>query len=83
MKLFNLLILIAMLPAQFSCNSVDTNSNIQKDTTTISSPPDSAADQTFTTDWKTLTKDFMTWYNYTYSNIRLSQYSFIARFYWA
>ncbi len=33
----------------------------------------SVSDQIFTTDWKTLTKDFMTWYNYTYYNVRLSQ----------
>jgi thiol-disulfide isomerase/thioredoxin len=72
MKLFYLQLLIATIPAQFSCNSVDTNSNIQKDITIISSS-DSAADQTFTPDWKMLTKNFMTWYNYTYYNIRLSQ----------
>jgi thiol-disulfide isomerase/thioredoxin len=33
----------------------------------------SVSNKVFTTDWTTLTKDFMTWYNYTYYNIRLSQ----------
>lgn len=27
----------------------------------------------FTTDWSSLTKDYMTWYEYTYYNVRLSQ----------
>lgn len=27
----------------------------------------------YTTDWRTLTDDYMTWYTYTYNNIRLSQ----------
>lgn len=73
MKNFYLLLLIAIIHFQFSCNSVETKRNFTKDNTIKSGASDSVSDQTFTTDWETLTKDFMTWYNYTYYNVRLSQ----------
>lgn len=56
--------------SEFSCNNVETKSNPE---TIHSLASDSVLDKTFSTDWKTLTKDFMTWYNYTYYNIQLSQ----------
>ena len=34
---------------------------------------DSVSDKLFVTNWKTLTKNFTTWYNYSYYNIHLSQ----------
>ena len=73
MKNFYLLLLIVTIPTQFSCNSVETKRNSTKEKTINSNTPDLVSDQAFTTDWKTLTKDFMTWYKYTYYNVRLSQ----------
>src|SRR5213075_2723831 len=73
MKNFYLLFLIATIHSQLSCNSVETKRNSTKDKTINSGASDSISDQAFSTDWKTLTKDFMTWYNYTYYNVQLSQ----------
>ena len=72
MKNFYLLLLIAIIHSQFSCNSVETKKIFAKDKTIASGTSDSVSDRTFPID-STLTKDFMTWYNYTYYNIRLSQ----------
>ena len=79
MKIFYLLLLIAILHSQFSCNNFETNNNskVNKGQTTNPGITDSVSTKVFSTDWKTLTKDFMTWYNYTYYNVRLSQ-DFIA-----
>lgn len=75
MKNFFLLLLIAIILSQFSCNNIETkrNSTQNKDQTVNAGIIDSVSTKVFTTDWKTLTKDFMTWYNYTYYNVRLSQ----------
>jgi len=70
-----LLLIIAIIHSQFSCNNIDTNRNstVTKENTVNAKITDSVSDKIFTTDWKTLTKDYMTWYNYTYYNVRLSQ----------
>lgn len=72
MKLFSSLLFIATT-VLFSCNAVDTKSSSPKDTILHTAAAVSVLNQAFTTDWKTLTNDFMTWYNYTYNNVRLSQ----------
>ncbi len=73
-KFFSTL-LIAMIYSQFSCNNVETKKipTENKDETPNSEINDSISNKVFTTDWKTLTKDFMTWYNYTSYNVHLSQ----------
>ena len=73
MKNFYLLLLIATIHFQISCNSVDKKEKSTKEKTTNSEAADLVSDQTFNTDWNTLTKDYMTWYKYTYDNVRLSQ----------
>ena len=73
MKHFYLLLLIATIQFQISCNSVDKKEKSIKEKTTNSEAADLVSDQTFNTDWNTLTKDYMTWYKYTYHNVRLSQ----------
>lgn len=75
MKNFYLLLLIAIIHSEFSCNSVEPKRN--STTNMNSGTSGSVSDQTYTTNWETLTKDFRTWYNYTYHNVRLSQ-DFIA-----
>lgn len=72
MKLFSSLLFIATT-VLFSCNAVDTKSSSPKDTILHTAAAVSVLNQAFTTDRKTLTNDFMTWYNYTYNNVRLSQ----------
>lgn len=64
-----LFILVVTILAEFSCNN-ETKSSPETIQSLVS---DSVSDKTFSTDWKILTKDFMTWYNYTYYNIHLSQ----------
>lgn len=73
-KLFSTL-LIAIIYSLFSCNSVETKKvNVgNKNMSGNSEVKDSTSNKVFTTDWTTLTKDFLTWYNYTYYNIHLSQ----------
>ena len=73
MKNLYLLLLIATMQCQFSCNSVETKPGSPKSKISNAETPAVLSDQTFTTDWKTLTKNFTTWYNYTYYNIRLSE----------
>jgi peroxiredoxin len=68
---------LATIHSEFSCNSIEVKSNSTKDKTVNSAASDLVSDHTYTTDWKTLTKDFTTWYNYTYYNVRLSE-DFIA-----
>lgn len=77
MKPFYLLTIMIIAEALFACNSVDPKHNSVKEKTSKANVPDAGADQAFTTDWKTLTKDYMTWYTYTYYNVLLSQ-DFIA-----
>lgn len=80
MKQLFLLVLIAIIHSQFSCNDIETKRNATQNRNQVINAEittDSVSNKVFTTDWKTLTKDFMTWYNYTYYNIRLSQ-DFIA-----
>ena len=60
MKNFYLLLIIAIIHSQFSCNSVETKRNSIKDKAINSGVSDSISDQIFTTNWKTITKDFMT-----------------------
>lgn len=64
-----------MIYSQFSCSNIETKKipTENKDETANSEINDSVSNKVFPTDWKTLTKDFMTWYNYTYYNVRLSQ----------
>ena len=58
----------------FSCNSGDTNQivGVNNNEAVNSENNDFTSDQVFQTDWTTLTKDFNTWYSYTYYNVRLS-----------
>ena len=72
MKNFYLVLLIATILSQLSCNGVETKKTATKAKAITSVVSDSLLDRSFTFD-PTLTKDFMTWYNYTYYNIRLSQ----------
>lgn len=69
MKIFNFIFLIASTFLQNSCSNNDTNIN------KLNSPKkiDIDLNQTFSIEWKTLTKDFKTWYNYSYYNINLSE----------
>ena len=75
MKKLFLLLLIALVYSQFSCGNIDTKRNYTetKNQTVSKLITDSVSDKIVTTDWKTLTKDLMTWYNYTYYHVRLSQ----------
>lgn len=73
MKNFGSLLLLLALYSQISCNGVETKHDSSKDKSTSTGITNPDADQVFTTDWKTLTKDFNTWYNYTYYNVQLSQ----------
>lgn len=57
-----LLLLIVIIGSPFSCKN--------SDSTETDNP---VSDKVFTIDRKALTKDFKTWYNYTYNNIHLSQ----------
>jgi peroxiredoxin len=73
MKNFCLLLLIATTPAQFSCNNAKHKTNSSNEKTTTAIAPGLVPDQAFTIDSKALTRDFTSWYNYTYYNVRLSQ----------
>lgn len=72
MKILNSILLIGTL-LQFSCSNNETNKSSTDDKLYNSKNKDLVSNQTFTTDWKTLTKDFQTWYNYSYYNINLSE----------
>lgn len=65
-----LLITISFL---LSCNSVHEKEKSAKDKVPISQFSNTVSIQTFSTDLDTLTKDFLTWYNYTYNNVLLSE----------
>ena len=67
-KLYGFL-LIPLIYFYFSCSNNETIKNSTKNSKKIHSD----LNQTFSTDWKTLTKDFKTWYNYSYNNIILSE----------
>jgi thiol-disulfide isomerase/thioredoxin len=69
MKPYNLLLLISILYFQISC----TNNNPSKEKAITQSVADAELNRFISSDLKALTKDFMTWYNYTYHNVRLSQ----------
>jgi len=75
MKKLLLLLLIVIIVSQYSCNNDNTNRNSTgtKESSANAETVDSVSDKVFVTDWKTLTKSFMTWYNYSYYNIHLSQ----------
>jgi thiol-disulfide isomerase/thioredoxin len=75
MKKLLLLLLIIIIVSQYSCNNDNTNRNSTgtKESSANAETVDSVSDKVFVTDWKTLTKSFMTWYNYSYYNIHLSQ----------
>jgi thiol-disulfide isomerase/thioredoxin len=66
-------LLIAFIYFQFSCNTNETIKNSRDNETNNSKTNDLNLNKTFSTDWKTLTKDFKTWYNYTYYNVNLSE----------
>jgi len=73
-KLFTILILTT-LHLIFSCNSID-SSKLSKEGKNETDKTDSTkreSNKDFTIDTKELLKDFNTWYNYTYYNIRLAQ----------
>jgi peroxiredoxin len=72
MKIFYFIILIAIIHSLHSCNYVETKKNSPNNENTTSVASDTDLDRTFTIA-PNLTKDFMTWYNYTYYTIRLSQ----------
>ncbi len=68
-KLFSTLLTV-IASSVFSCSDIDTQKNTPE---TVESENNSDSNRVFTNDWKSLTKDFTTWYNYTYYNVRLSQ----------
>jgi peroxiredoxin len=72
-KLFSTLLSVIVY-SLFSCNSGATKQipKANKNEAGYSGEKDSTSDKVFQTDWTTLTKDFNTWYNYTYYNVRLS-----------
>lgn len=73
-KLLSTLLLLIVY-SSFSCNSGKTKQIREENKNEVvnSGAKDSTSDIVFQTDWTTLTKDFNTWYNYTYYNIRLSE----------
>jgi peroxiredoxin len=56
----------------FSCNNTDTKKDNPKAITFTPKDAEALLDKTFDTDWESLTKNFDTWYNYTYYNVKLS-----------
>lgn len=73
MKILYLLLLVTVIQFQSSCKSDKTKEILKKEEAINFEKPKSNLEQTFTISEKTLTKNFMTWYNYTYYNIKLSQ----------
>jgi thiol-disulfide isomerase/thioredoxin len=73
-KLLSTLLLLIVYSV-FSCNSGKTKQipEANKNEVVNSGAKDSTSDKVFQTDWTTLTKDFNTWYSYTYYNVRLSE----------
>lgn len=72
MKALYFLLFLATLQAQLSCNNAGKNDAPAKDAAG-SKAPVPVLNQSFNVDPKALTKDFTTWYKYTYYNIQLSQ----------
>ncbi|MEO8171854.1 MAG: TlpA disulfide reductase family protein [Sediminibacterium sp.] len=62
MKCSFLLLLAATMFFTSSCNTAGNKNESNKN-----------GDTTFIVDWTSLSKDFLTWYNYTYTNVPLSQ----------
>lgn len=67
MKKFFSVLLVVIAYFQFSCYQ-DATKKIP-----IENKAETVLNKDFTTDWNSLTTDFMTWYNYTFANIHLSQ----------
>jgi hypothetical protein len=72
-KLLSTLLLLIFYSV-FSCNIGETKQipGANKNQVVNSGNKDSDSEKVFETDWTTLTKDFNTWYSYTYYNVRLS-----------
>jgi thiol-disulfide isomerase/thioredoxin len=72
-KLLSTLLLLIVYSV-FSCNIGETKQipGANKNQVVNSGNKDSDSEKVFETDWTTLTKDFNTWYSYTYYNVRLS-----------
>jgi len=68
-----ILLILALL--LLSCSNGETNKNQEADKSErfYSEANKAVLDMEFNTDRKMLTNDFMTWYSYTYYNVRLSQ----------
>jgi peroxiredoxin len=73
MKNTFLLFTLGAISLLFSCNSVQEEKYTDNLNTTNSKFADTVSYQAFTTDLQLLTKDFMTWYTYTYKNVKLSE----------
>src|SRR5688500_8342220 len=73
MKKPYILVLLITISFLLSCNSVHEKEKSAKDKVPNSQLSNTVSNQTFTTDLDTLTKDFVTWYNYTYNNVLLSE----------
>ncbi len=73
MKISNALLLISVVFFQNTCSNNKPTKINSIDNLNSSNTINSALNQTFSNDWKTLTKDFNAWYNYTYYNIKLSE----------
>lgn len=72
-KLF-LTILASVIGSLFSCNRVEPKKvTVNKDESIHSEIKDLGLNKAFTIDRATITRDFVTWYNYTFYNVRLSQ----------
>ena len=72
----NTALFLLLLPAFFSCSNANDNTRVLTNTTNAKATGENT-NQVYQTDTEDLLKDFMTWYEYTYHNIRLSQ-EFIA-----
>lgn len=74
-KHFTILLLV-LQPILFSCNRTDSQQHSETDSKTgqgIAAQAASAVTKTYSVNPAELTKDFTTWYNYTYYTIKLSQ----------
>lgn len=66
-------LLIVFLFFIFSCNDDLAKEKPATDSNFNHLELDTVLNRTFTADWKMLTKDFDTWYNYSYYNVNLSE----------
>jgi peroxiredoxin len=72
MKILHTILLLATF-LQCACSNNDAKKSTTEDTSRKEAGNENpASNQIFTTDWKTLTKDFQTWYNYSYYNLNYS-----------